>query len=659
MGVNEERDRLIELELQQAADRDALEAARSEFEASAKRLANLDPTVATRDTEIKEQRRRLARAEAEAAARARKEGLDEDVARLVGRFTEIAYDKPWFKGTGNDDSILPHQWQGAMFGAVAKRWILGDGVGLGKTRQVLGWLDLIEAKKVLIVCEANICDQFAGEVMELSPHRKVVNLYKKLPVKRHELLDNIMSMDEAVVVVNFEIWRRDRDALARFMDWQLDTLVVDEAHNLKTTSTANFRDMRMLISCDNVCPNCKGHIYGLYDPKYLQANPSRKVPMPCAHCGWKVGDPTPTRHHDRLEELLSSRSIKNLCFTTGTPILNSPLDLFSLLHLINPILFDTASRFQTAYLSNNYHSGRWEFRDGALKNLKPLIEDFFIARTREDAGVVVPKQTVNVIPIDLDKAEYPLQYRTIKQISEAAQIVLDNGQAHTIMHLMSMITRKRQANVWPGGIVITDTNKDSETYGDIIFDSGSEVDESVKMDRIIANIQLKLPRRQIVFSQFKTALAELEARLRAEGIRVVRFDGDTPKNLREEIKLDFDRRKMGVEAKWDVVLANYKTGGTGLNFTAATVTHVMDEEWNPGKRNQGYGRTDRIGQTEETEVLVYRIRGSIDTWMSNLISYKEEIVNGFHSTMRDEDSNPTVVAMISDLKTAMTSGEIL
>jgi SNF2 family DNA or RNA helicase len=104
------------------------------------------------------------------------------------------------------------------------------------------------------------------------------------------------------------------------------------------------------------------------------------------------------------------------------------------------------------------------------------------------------------------------------------------------------------------------------------------------------------------------------------------------------------------------VLCNYKTGGTGLNLTDATVTHIIDEEWNAGKRDQSYKRTHRLGQTERTEVLVYRIPASIDTWMANIINRKERMVAQFTETMVDE---PEAVITPKELLDSINRGEML
>jgi len=565
-----------------------------------------------------------------------------DVGKLEEKYYELARRHPWYNGDNGVGPILPFQWRGTLFGAGAKRWVLGDGMGLGKTRQSIGWLDLVQARKVLVVCQADICDQFAGEIMTLAPHRTVFNLYKKNPKTRHALMEKILASEDACVVVNFEIWRKDKDLLAKLMDWRIDSMIVDEAHNLKNTSTSNFRYIETLVKIDNVCPNCKGHIKGFYD--------GNKKVKPCPGCGWRKGDSTPVRYAYKLDEWLASKSMKNVCFTTGTPILNSPLDIYALLHLCDPMLFARKTQFLETFCITNYHSGKIEFRDGQLDNLKPLIAGRFLSRTREDAGIVLPVQRKRIVRVDLDPEAYKKQYKIVRQLSERAQIMLDNGESMTIMHLIALITRKRQANVWPAGIELKDIQ------GNVVFSVGQEVRESVKLDYSLETIlQIHSEgRRQVVFSQFSTALEAFKDILEENGLSVALLTGATPRKLRDEIKNNFYLAK-GEEPKWDIILCNYKTGGTGLNLTSATATHIIDEEWNPGKRDQAYARTDRIGQELENDVYIYRIPASIDTWMSNTIHRKEQMVSAFQDTMVDESADMTA----ESLSEAMRTGEIL
>jgi hypothetical protein len=61
-----------------------------------------------------------------------------------------------------------------------------------------------------------------------------------------------------------------------------------------------------------------------------------------------------------------------------------------------------------------------------------------------------------------------------------------------------------------------------------------------------------------------------------------------------------------------------------------------------------------MGQLEETDVYVYRIPGSIDTWMSNTIYRKEKLIGEFTDEMTEQKDD-----LMMSLREAIESGEIL
>jgi SNF2 family DNA or RNA helicase len=174
-----------------------------------------------------------------------------------------------------------------------------------------------------------------------------------------------------------------------------------------------------------------------------------------------------------------------------------------------------------------------------------------------------------------------------------------------------------------------------------------DIEESQKLDYIIRrkngedDAEGLLPEvwdeeRVVIFSQFKAPLHELRDRIESWGKRAVVLDGDTPSALRDEIAMNFDA-KYDQEPRWDVVLCNYKVGGVGMNMTLATQMIIVDEEWNPGKRDQAYDRIHRMGQDKPVTIHVLRAKkmvgqqeGGIDTWLANIIEHKENVVEGFN-----------------------------
>lgn len=476
------------------------------------------------------------------------------------------------------------------------------------------------------MAEANVCAQFAGEIATLAPHRTIINLAGLSKQTRHERLNKLMKLDEGVVVINYEMFRRDEEALGKILVWRADSIIGDEAHNMKDTGSSNYKYVEKMVFANNTCPSCKGLVYGLE--------------RPCGSCGWTNPHGTLKGWVNAIRDLTgnekkvmfySTKSIQNVMLMTGTPLLNTPVDLFSIYHLIDPIVFKNLTWFKKTFTHPDYSLKRNVFSRQGLDKLAPLLKGRFLQRTLEEVGIYLPKQRVHVERVEIDPKVYPLQARTIEQVSKHAAIMLSTGEVANLMHMIQIILRKRQANVWPGGIEIKD-----KTTGEVLFSVGKEVQESAKMDALMERAKQyhAKGKRQIIFSQFQTALVEMQRRFEAEGIRAARFDGSTPNKVRDRIKSNFYKAK-GEEPEWDVVLVHYRTGGAGLNLTAATVTHILDEEWNSGKRDQAYARNHRIGQDEETDVHIYRAPG-VDVWMANLIHMKEKMVTSLGQAMSAE-----------------------
>jgi SNF2 family DNA or RNA helicase len=580
------------------------------------------------------------------------------------RFDEITASLSW------REKILPHQVEGAKLMAVSQNCILADVMGLGKTLTSIATCDMSKAQKILVIVPDDIVSNFVREIAYWAPHRSVFPV-GKMPKSQRDLIVSILKpFDQFIVVVNYSAWRKDQTLKRHLIELRFDTVIMDEAHTIKNTRTAAFKGVKEIVHAENSCPECRGHIQKVKDPspQYYDSDLGRTVPNEYFIC---IGDSEPTglvpmgkryelgcgwsQRFDVLKrierEYGALRSIRRVYPMTGTPILNSPTDLYPLLHMMDDVNYASEVAFLRAYCMQNYQS-KWVFKPGGLESLTKQMSGKYIKRTKKDAGVILPKQEVVIHEIEMDKAFYAAQAKVIKDLTEHAMLMLDSGNNVPIFAVIELILRKRQANVWPAGININ--IKDPDT-GEIVFtfSVGEEVQESVKLDRCLMTPNrsesgdwegllqdytgggdITNGDRVVVFSQFKGPLKELEARCEAAGISVVRLDGDTSEALRDEIRKDFDRRYADVEGyeyKWQVILANYKTGGTGLNLNAATHTIILDEEWNPGKRDQAYARTDRMGQSEESSVDVLRLSNTIDTWLAELIDFKADTIEGFES----------------------------
>ena len=107
--------------------------------------------------------------------------------------------------------------------------------------------------------------------------------------------------------------------------------------------------------------------------------------------------------------------------------------------------------------------------------------------------------------------------------------------------------------------------------------------------------------RMLLFSQFTSMLALLQAALEKEGIPYYIITGETSKQKRQELVKQFNSDTT------PVFLISLKAGGVGLNLTGADVVIHYDPWWNQAVQNQATDRAHRIGQTKEGHgVQAYR-----------------------------------------------------
>lgn len=537
-----------------------------------------------RRAELRNTERKKAEAEAKLhesrRLRQHEEAKADAFTRMVSDAREAGYN--WV------EYAKPHQWEGGMTIAHYGSSILGDGTGTGKTLTAIMSMDFAKHKKVLCVVPADIVSTFAEDFTFFAPHRNVLPLEGANPRYRAMVKEVLAMSSEYVVVTNYQsLWRESK----WLGDFEWDAIYIDEAHEMK---------------------NEKGLSY----------------------------------------DALSKFNYKNCVPMTATSILNEPGDLWTSLNMIDPVRFADKYNFLNVFCIQNAEN-KWVFKPGGEKALMAQLKGRIIKRTVQEVAPDLPKQTVNEVVVP--RAYIPEDQKQImEQLSNFAAIQLEDGTGTSIQAIIALITRERQAATFPAGIEVKMTESMYEEMdmagqnpapvGTVLFSVPKDT-SSIKLDMAEDKLErmFKEGKRSVVFSQFKTALVDLERRLVARGLRVARYDGDTNKANRLAIKRDFLRPASGErksEFEYDVVLANYKTGGVGLTFTEATYMLCLDEEWNPAKNLQAWARIHRIGQTEETTVDILRVEKSIDMWMKTLNEKKRAIVDGFESE----------IDMVADLK---------
>ena len=123
----------------------------------------------------------------------------------------------------------------------------------------------------------------------------------------------------------------------------------------------------------------------------------------------------------------------------------------------------------------------------------------------------------------------------------------------------------------------------------------------------------------LIFSQFTSMLAILEAELKKRKIPYYVIEGATKKEERLAQVSAFNADDT------PVFLISLKAGGTGLNLTGADVVIHYDPWWNLSAQNQATDRAHRIGQKNSVSVYKLIAKGTIEEKIMALAEKKQSL----------------------------------
>lgn len=133
--------------------------------------------------------------------------------------------------------------------------------------------------------------------------------------------------------------------------------------------------------------------------------------------------------------------------------------------------------------------------------------------------------------------------------------------------------------------------------------------------------------KALVVSQWTTFLDLIAQRLDLHNAYVTSKRTDEPRRApSDETAITFDtldgrlsskERDVVVQSfqrEWtlDVLLLSLRTGGLGLNLTAASHVFIMEPSWNPSLESQAVDRAHRFGQRRPVRVVRFLMKGTIE-----------------------------------------------
>jgi superfamily II DNA or RNA helicase len=301
------------------------------------------------------------------------------------------------------------------------------------------------------------------------------------------------------------------------------------------------------------------------------------------------------------------RARQRLCLS-GTPLENHLGELWSLFDFLLPGFLGDRKQFGTRYRGPIEKAGNEERQ--AL--LSQRIAPFLLRRTKEEVAADLPPKTEITETVEMAEAQHGL-YEGIRLAMHAKvrAAIEKRGIAGSGIIILDALLKLRQACCDPRLVKLTTAKKGNAT--------------SAKLERLLELLpqMLEEGRRVLLFSQFTSMLALIEAELTQRDIPYVLLTGDTKDRI-----VPIRQFQSG---EVPLFLISLKAGGVGLNLTAADTVIHYDPWWNPAVENQATDRAHRLGQTQSVWVVKLVAQGTIEERILALQERKAALAESMYS----------------------------
>lgn len=290
---------------------------------------------------------------------------------------------------------------------------------------------------------------------------------------------------------------------------------------------------------------------------------------------------------------------------SGTPIENNLGELYSLFRFLNPAMFGSAQHFNQ-YYATPIQKGE---DPDAIRELKLKIYPFILRRLKKEVLAELPDKTEQVLYVEMSDKQKKLYEERRAFYQEAIKLqIAQKGVQQSQFFIFQALNELRQLASIP----------EARTEGAI---------SSPKLEALSEHLYSALAsgHKALIFTNFLAAIEHIGEQLNQEGIEYVSMTGAT--RNRQELTERFQQ-----DPGCKVFLLTLKTGGTGLNLTAADMVFIFDPWWNKAAENQAVDRAHRIGQ--KGNVISYKMitQGSIEEKILLLQEKKGELFDSIISS---------------------------
>jgi len=302
--------------------------------------------------------------------------------------------------------------------------------------------------------------------------------------------------------------------------------------------------------------------------------------------------------------------VPRVIMMSGTPMQNSPADLFPLFHILNSKLYRSYSSWVNLFcvvvpmvVGNKHFSQIVGAKN--TEELNRLLHMHMCRHTKKEVLKELPDKLYRTIPVELGP-----ERKQYNQMEKELFALLDSGELITAPAVIAQLTRLRQITLDPN-LLSHETPRPS-----------TPSNKTTTLLELIEDTDDKI----VVYSYFARYIELLKQELDKRGIKCVVITGQVNTQDRGRAIHDFQN-----DESIKCILATIGAGGEGITLTASHTVVFTDHHWNPAVNWQAEDRLHRISQKNAVLVIDLFCQGTVEEHVTKVIRRKEKMIDAIVS----------------------------
>lgn len=327
---------------------------------------------------------------------------------------------------------------------------------------------------------------------------------------------------------------------------------------------------------------------------------------------------------------LQSRTIAKLkdsalykVILTGTPMEDSPVDMWAQFRFVRPEAFGTRWRdFEDEYMEPLEEFDYKKYPRGSMRFMR-AFKKYMIAKSHREFNFDKLDQFIGRISNYVLRVtkEDVLDLPPLTYVEERVGLLGRQRALYDEMKRDLIVRLGQKASSAP--LSITKIGKLHQICGGHLFDDDGDVHfvGRAKLRRLMRILERHDGEPVVVFCRYRTEVDTLRRELEDRGYRVATLTGEVKRKDRTKAIEMFQAKKL------DVMIAQVRTGGVGIDLFASRIEVFYSTTYSFIDFEQAVSRVHRRGQEKDVIIYLLMASGTIDEVIYSAIRSKRRVSN--------------------------------